>query len=152
MTIIKSDHANGRKAMPQPAGSEVVNVMLVLAILAAETASGDLYHMGDLPEDCAFVDAVFEATDLDTGTPAIILAFGVINDAEDDLDVTLEAGIDLAQAGGVARVTLTSALLALVTPGNARKKLGFKVTTASATGADGTVKTSLSYRASAYGA
>lgn len=153
MATIKSDWINGTKPMPQPNGAEVVNVTLTLAVLAAETAADDIYEMGELPEDCALVDAIYASTDIDTnGTPTVVLDFGVVNAGGTDLDTTLEAGLTIGQAGGAARLTPTATTLTTVTGGAARSKLGYKVATVSATGADGTVTLNLSYRATTYGA
>lgn len=152
MAIVKSDYANGRKAMPAPVGSEVVNVLISMEVTAAQTASGDLWHMGDLPENCALVDAVYAADDLDSnGAPALVTSFGVINDGETDLTSAIQAGLTIGQAAGAARLTPDITTLTTVTTGSARKKLGYKVTTAAATGAAGTVYLSLSYRNAAYG-
>lgn len=152
MSNTKSQWANGRKPMPSPVGSEVVNVLLDAAVAAADTALGDLVIMGELPEDCVLVDAVYAVDDLDSnGTPAAVLAFGTVNDAEDDLTTTIEAGLTLAQAGGAARMTPTAAALA-VQGGASGVQVGFKFTTAAATGQAGTARVSLSYRAVAHGA
>ncbi|MCK7581004.1 MAG: hypothetical protein MZV65_39370 [Chromatiales bacterium] len=127
-------------------------MLLSLPVTAAQTAAGDIYLMGELPEDCALVDAVFAATDLDTGTPAHAMSFGVINDDETDLATALQAALTVGQAGTAARLTPTVTTLTTKTDGKTRKKLGYKVTTASATGAAGTVYLSLSYRSLTGGA
>jgi hypothetical protein len=153
MATVKSDWVTGKKPMPAPNGSEVVNVMLELPVTAAQTALGDIYEMGELPEDCVLVDAIYAATDIDTaGSAAIVMSFGVVNAAGDDLTTALEASIAVGQAGTAARMTPTRATLGTVTDGSTRKKLGYKVTTAAGTGAAGTVYLSLSYRSTAYGA
>jgi hypothetical protein len=153
MATVRSPWALGSKPMPIPNGSEVVNVLLECDIPAARTALNDIYLMGELPEDCALVDAVFASTDLDTaGSPAAVLAFGVINAAEADLTTTLQATLTIAQAGTAARMTPTVATLTAKSTSSTRVKLGYKVTTAAGTGAAGTVYLSLSYRALAHGA
>lgn len=152
MATVRSPWALGKQPMPTPAGSEVVNVLLSLPVTAAQTAAGDIYLMGELPEDCALVDAVFAATDLDTGTPAHAMSFGVINDDENDLATALQTALTVGQAGTAARLTPTVTTLTTKTDGKTRKKLGYKVTTASATGAAGTVYLSLSYRSLTGGA
>lgn len=152
MATIKSDWVTGRKAMPSPSGSEVVNVLLSLPITAAQTALNDIYLMGELPEDTILVDAVFAATDIDTGTAAHVMSFGEVNAAEDDLTTALQAGVDVGKAGTATRLTHTPTTLTLATTASARKKLGYKVTTAADAGAAGTVYLSLSYRSTSYGA
>ena len=153
MAIVKSPWVNGSKPMPVPVGSEVINVLLECPVTAAQTAAADIYVMGELPEDCVFVDAVLAATDLDTaGSPAIVLSFGVLNDGATDIATALQASLTIAQAGAPVRITPTLTTLALKTDGKTRKKLGYKVTTAAGTGAAGTAYLSLSYRALTHGA
>lgn len=153
MALIQSDYAKGVKPMPTPDGAEVVNVLIAMPVTAAQTAQGDIYEMGYLPEDCALVNATFAASDIDTnGTPAHAMSFGVVNSGGTDLDTALQASITVGQAGTATDLTKTVATLGTVTDGKTRKKMGYKVTTASATGAAGTVYLSLSYRSTAYGA
>lgn len=147
MATVKSNWITGRNPMPTPVGSEVVNVLLSVEVTAAQTAADTIIMMGSLPENCALVDAVFAADDLDSGSPAMVMSFGTINADEDDLTTTLQAGLTVGQ-GGAARLTPTVATLGVVGAVN----LGYKVTTAAATGVAGTVLLSLSYRATAYGA
>lgn len=152
MALVQSDWAKGTKPMPTPVGHEVITVPLTLAVASTQVASGDIYEMGYLPENCALVDCVYSSTDLDTdGTPAVVLAFGVVNTGGTDLGTSLEAGLTLAQAGGTARMTPTATTLGVVNDGSTRKKLGFKVTTAADVGAAGTVKAYVSYRATQFG-
>lgn len=153
MATVRSPWALGSKSMPVPNGSEVVNVLLECPVTATQTAADDIYLMGELPEDCALVDAVFAATDIDTdGTPAHAMSFGIVNAAESDLTTTLQASITVGQAATAARLTPTVATLTTKSTGSTRLKLGYKVTTASDAGAAGTVYLSLSYRALAHGA
>lgn len=152
MATAKSPWALGSKPMPIPNGSEVVNVLMECPVTAALTVEDAIYFMGELPEDCALVDAVFAATDLDTGTPAHAMSFGVLNAGATDLTTALHAAIVVGQAGTAARLTPTLITLTTKSTGSTRLKLGYKVTTAAATGAAGTVYLSLSYRALAHGA
>ena len=146
MANTKSKAILGTQPMSSPVGSEVVNVLLQAEVLAANTGSGDLVILGKVPEDCVLVDAIYGSDDLDSaGSPATVLSFGVINADEDDLATVIEAGINIAQAGGAARLTPTVAALSILS-GTSGKQIGFKFTTASATGAAGTVLLSLSYR------
>jgi hypothetical protein len=139
--------------MPSPNGSEVVNVLLSLPVTAAQTAAADIYDMGWLPEDCVLVDAIYAATDIDTGTPAHAMSFGFLNSGATDLDGTaLQTAITVGQAGTAARLTPTLTTLAAKSTSTAPRKIGYKVTTASATGAAGTVHLSVSYRSTAFGA
>ena len=151
MALVKSPWATGAKPMPLPAGSEVVNVLLELPVTAAQTALGDVYEMGAIPADCVLVDATFAATDLDTnGSPAHVMTFGTLDAG--DIDTALETGIDVGKAGTAARLTPTRTTLGTKAGSGADLPVGYKVTTAAATGAAGTVYLSLSYRAAAHGA
>lgn len=152
MALVQSPWATGRKPMPSPIGSEVINVLLSADVTAAQTADGDIIAMGYLPEDCVLVDAVYAASDLDTnGSPAHAMSFGVINSDKDGLTTALETGIDVGQAGTAARLTPTTTTLT-TKGGTGGVLLGYEVTTSAATGAAGTVHLSLSYRAVAHDA
>ena len=153
MATLKSPWVEGSKQLPTPMGSELVNVLLELDVAAAQTASGDIYHMADLPEDCVLVDAVYSATDVDThGTPTHAMSFGILNAAATDIATALETAIAVGRAGTATRMTPTRATQAVKSTGSARTPIGYKVTTASATGAAGTIYLSLTYRAAAFGA
>lgn len=146
--MIEGPYSKGTKSMPPPAGGELMTRRLYCAVTAAQLTSGAILAVGYLPVDCEFVDAVHFATDLDTGgTPAVVMSFGVINDAGTDLDVVMQAGIDVGKTGGAVRATLTAASLLIASGSATPKRLGYKVTTAPATAAAGTVYTDLSYRA-----
>jgi len=154
MAIIKSNWVTNTQPMPIPAGSEVVNVLLSLPVKAAETALNDIYAMGYLPADCVLVDAVFAASSIDSaGSKTHAMSFGVLQDDLADLDGTaLQTAVQVGRAGTAARLTPTPATLTAKAPSNKGSPLGYKVTTASATGAAGVVHLSLSYRAVAHGA
>lgn len=152
-----SDWANGRKAMPNPTGPELVNVLMKLDLTEAQVdalAANDIIVMGYLPENCAFVDAVCAMTaGIDTGS-ALDLDFGII--ADDELDFVASTGelqnsILVDGTTSLARVTMTEEMLTTVTDGKTRLKLGYKVATAAGTPKAGSLFLSLSYRASNYG-
>lgn len=151
MSTKKSPWVLGSKPMPQPVGSEVVNVLLEAELATGDLTANDIIIMGAVPADCVIVDAVFAADDLDSdGTPALVLAFGTINGDQDDLTTTLQADAGVGQAANAVRATLTPTILA-TTGGTSGQEVGYKVTTAPATAAAGTVMLSLSYRATAHG-
>ena len=151
MSNTKSAWALGSQPMPSPVGSEVVNVTMAVEVAAANLAANDLIIMGELPENCVLVDAVFAADDLDSnGTPTLSLNFGTINAGETDLDTVVQTGITVGRTGGAVRLTPTVASLG-VKGGSEGKQVGFKVATASATGAAGTVLLNMSYRETAHG-
>ena len=153
MAKLTSKWLNGELQMPIPGGPETITVLVSLPVTAALTAAASIYEMCPLPAECALVDAVFASTDLDTdGTPAVVLDFGIVNAAGDDLTTTLHAGLTIGQAGTAARLTPT--LTTLTTKAGAVDpiKLGYKVATAPDAAAAGTVHLQVSYRAINYGA
>jgi hypothetical protein len=152
MATVTSKWQSGELQMPIPGGPETITVLTSLAVTAAQTDDDDIYEMCPLPAGCALVDAVFAATDLDTGTPAHVMSFGVVNADGDDLTTALMAGVDVGKAGTATRLTPTLTTLGTKASDDAPIKLGYKVTTASATGAAGTVYLQVSYRATNYGA
>lgn len=145
--MVKGSFVDGSKFMPSPAGSAGVTILLDCPVLAADLTLGAIIAMGDLPVDCELEDAVHAASDIDTGTPAVAMSFGVINAAGNDLDVVLETAIQVGRAGTAARAVLTPAWLTTRSGSAAPKRLGYKVTTIPATAAAGTIYTSLRYRA-----
>lgn len=78
----------------------------------ADHEVNDKYDLLKLPPEHRIVDAVLICSDLDTGTPAILLQVGVIDTVQDPSDTTdvdaIFAGLTTAQAGGVARATLAT--------------------------------------------
>ena len=153
--VYQSDWITGRKQMPTPAGSEVVNVLLSHTMTADEVdalAAADLIVMGEIPEDCVFVDAICADTDLDSGD-ALDLDFGIVNAGETDWATNgeLQNSILVAGTTHVARVTPTVEMLTTASPSTGGTKLGYKVSTAAGTAVAGTIYVSLSYRAAAFG-
>lgn len=147
----KSPAVLGTRPQPSPVGSELVNVMLSAEVAAGDLGAGDLIILGRIPEDCVLVDAIYASDDLDSnGAPAVVLSFGTVNAGETDLTTVIEAGLTIAQAGGAARLTPTVANMAIL-GGDNGLDVGFKVTTAAATGAAGTLQVSLSYRSVHHG-
>jgi hypothetical protein len=145
----KSPWAAGSQPMLSVMGSEVVNVLLNADVAAANLGLGDLIILGSIPEDCALVDAVFHASDLDSGS-GLVLAFGTINEAEDNLDTILQASCGVGQSAGASRITMTPAVLTQL-GGDTGVQVGFRVATAAAGGQTGVAGVSLSYRAVAHG-
>ena len=145
MANTKSQAVLGPEPMPSPVGSEVVNVKLQVEVPVTGLEIGDLIILGEIPEDCVMVDAIYFADDLDTGTPAVAFSFGTINAGETDLTTVIEAALDIGEAGTASRLTPTVANLAIL-GGTSGAPVGYKVTTIPATAAAGTLGVSLSYR------
>lgn len=152
---LESPWVTGRKQMPNPMGSELINVMTSLKLTSAQVGSlvaGDIIHMANLPEDCVLVDLVAADTDLDTGD-GLDLDLGIINDDGDDWDTSgeLQNSILVAGTTHVARVTPTVEILTTAAGATSPVKLGYKVSTAATTEAAGTLYLGVTYRAKAFG-
>lgn len=153
MATYQSDYARGIKPMPIPTSQEMVTVLVALPVTVDQQLLNDVYDMCYLPENCVLVDAKFAATDVDTNaSPAHAMSFGFLNAAGTDIDGTaLQTGIQVGRTGSVARLTPILATLLSATNGSTRRKLGYKVTTAAATPAAGTIYLEVTYRAAVYG-
>jgi len=136
---------------------EVMCVRGTVALTDA-LAAGDFAKLVVLPPKTIAVECTLISTDLDTGTPAIIIDVGVLNTAEDGLVAgsLLIDGSAVCQAGGVARMDdhehthLASTWLAVSTgPGDDDEKIiAVEVMTVAATEAAGTIYFECFYRSS----
>jgi hypothetical protein len=147
MARIQSLYASGRLPTPISQGSDLVTLPFECAVPATGdgTVIGDIIEMGVLPAGHVPVDVIYSATDLDTGAAAHAVSFGVLNAAKDDISTAAAdggaawaTGLTIGQAGTLARQT--TAAIHAVQPSAAARPLGFKVTTASATKAAGTIR------------
>lgn len=154
MPRIQSNYANGKLPTPISTGADLVCLAYDIAVPASGdgTVVGDILEMGVLPAGHVPVDVIYSATDLDTGTPAHAVSFGVLTSAKDDISTAAAdggaawgTGITVGQAGTLARNTAVA--IETVTPSAAARALGFKVTTASATKAAGTLRVKVLCRA-----
>jgi hypothetical protein len=148
MPRIQSLYAQGRLPTPISQGSDVVALPFECDIPATGdgTAINDIIEMGNLPAGHVPVDVIFSATDLDTnGAPAHAVSFGVLNAGKTDISTDAadggaawQTGIVVGQAGTMSRLTAAAAYT--VTPVDAQRALGFKVTTAALTKAAGKLR------------
>lgn len=149
MTIHQSDWAKGVKSGPYPHyAGEVVALRATFPFTAAQNVLNDIIEMLELPQGCTVVDAVLDIDDLDSGT-AIILDIGLMSGVPGDFETArtcadeLFDGITTAQAGGVARPTLTKAYR-IAPSGNARS-IGLKVMTVATGPLAGTIGLTVFY-------
>ena len=148
MPRIQSLYAQGKLPTPISQGSDLVALPFECAVPATGdgTAVNDIIEMGNLPAGHVVVDVLYSATDLDTGgAPAHAVSFGVLNAAKSDLSTDAAdggaawaTGLTIGQAGTLTRQS--TAAIHQVTAASAPRALGYKVTTASATKAAGTIR------------
>lgn len=117
-----------------------IPIKLVLGA-SDEPTEGDVIHVGKLPALHVPVFSFMAATDLDTGTPAIVLDLGILDEKQDpddttDADCFLDAST-IAQAGGVAYGNNAAGLI--LTPVNYDRIITLTWTTDAATFAAGTL-------------
>jgi len=144
MALLHSKYTQGALRVPAPdEGGEVYAVRFEYAV-PTDVADGDIIEVAVLPAYCRVVDAILDADALDEGSvPAILLDVGLMSgEVGEELDADGNArtcGAELfndmttAQAGGVARVTLATALR--IAPVAYDRSIGVKVVANAATAA-----------------
>ena len=156
MSTKQSSICSGAAPAAQPMGQETIIQPVSVAIGTADLTLNDMVEMWVLPAGCVPVGYELDATDMDTGTPAIAFDFGILNDAGDAISTAAADGGDewidnstLAQAGGIVLHTASAAasrVLATVQAVDYDRKVGVKIMTAPATAAAGTFSGRLAYR------
>lgn len=94
--------------VPSPVGyGSVQLVRFSKSITAAMVAVGIVTRLGTLPAGTRIVGGYAEATDMDTGSPALLIDIGYRDStaAADDVDGLLD-GSNIGQAGGLATAFL----------------------------------------------
>lgn len=147
MPRIQSNYANGKLPVPISTGADLVCLDYICAVPASGdgTAVNDIIEMGPLPAGHIPIDVQYFATDLDTnGAPVHATSFGILTSDKSDISTAAadggaawQTGINAGQAGTLVRQSTN--VLKDVQPSAANRSLGFKVTTASATKAAGTI-------------
>lgn len=155
MPRIQSNYANGKLPTPYSTGADLVCLAYECAVPVSGdgTVIGDIIEMGVLPAGHVPVDVLYSSTDLDTnGAPAHAVSFGVLNANKDDISTASAdgaaawaTGLTIGQAGTLARQSAVAT--ELVQASASPRSLGYKVTTASATKAAGTIRVKVLCRA-----
>lgn len=140
-----NDRLQGRKPPLFPAGGEVVFQADSLDLATGDLDQGDLGAITILPASCKLAGITLWATDMDTGTPALVFDVGLPNSDASDLDSTLLAGSDVGKAG-TAGYYVTPAILNLAVS-DVDRLIYVKVATAAATKAAGTLSIGLHFYA-----
>ena len=157
MATIKSKNVLGQEPAPIPVAQELVTAKASVAVTALQIDAGLVVQLLTLPANCVPTGYVLSATDLDTGTPAITLDFGILNDAGTAISTDAAdggakwlAGSTLAQAGGIALHTASKTtydVLGAVQPVDEDRVVAVVVAVDAATAAAGTIGLELTYEA-----
>jgi hypothetical protein len=131
-----------------------VSVRFTIALEVGDFTQNDIGAFAQLPAGCVPVDALVDATDVDTGAAALVLTFGVLETAAATAISTAAANgggvwgaTTAANAAFTQRLTLTGNNMVNVAASAADRLVGCIVTTAPTTAAAGTLGLTLSYKA-----
>ncbi len=147
-----NDYITGRKPVLQPAGAEVVAVRYTLAIPTGDAALNTIGQIGILPPGCVPVDVFVDMTDPDASTAAMTLQVGIWDGSAANLSSAAEDGgaywgtTAAATSASSQRLSRNGVAMESVTPVNADRKLGVKVTTAPTTAQAFTLGVTILYR------
>lgn len=151
MTIYQSDYAKGIKQAPYPSESGVAVAHRFSMQAPAILAINDILELAPLPPGYRVRDIVLDVDDLDGAGPAIVLDVGLMSGDVGSADPARTCGAEFldavttAQAGGVARATLTKAFRTTVS--DRARSIGVKVKTAAATPQAGAIGLTVIYAA-----
>lgn len=149
-----NDYMTGRKPLPVPRGAEVVAARFTIALGTGDLDASDIGAFAKLPAGCIPVDAIVDATDMDTSTAAMVLTFGVLESAGATALSTAAANgggawgaTTASNAAFTQRLTFTGGNMMSVQADDANERLvGCIVTTPPTTAAAGTLGLTLFYR------
>ena len=135
---------------PHSAGE--VMVMDETVELPATLALADIAKIGHLPAGCVPLDMIVHMGALETGTAALVVTAGILDDDETGLVAagTFAVATAVENTAVVARGTGTG--MAGIAPSANERVLALKVTTAAATAAAGNIRVIMTYRTANYGA
>lgn len=148
-----NDYITGRKPVLQPGDGGVYAQRFTLAMTTADAALNTIGQIGILPPLCVPVDVFVDMTDPDASTAAMILQVGIWDGSAANLSSAAEDGgaywgtTTAVTAASSQRLTRNGVAMESVTPVNADRKLGVKVTTAPTTAQAFTLGVTLLYRA-----
>lgn len=155
---VSNDYITGRKPIPTPAGSEVLEVRFELELTTTDLALNTIGQIGILPAGCIPIDVMCYHDDLDASTAALVTQIGIWDGSASSLSTSAADGgahwgVTTASTAALSeRLTRNGIALDSVTASTSDRKIGMKVTTAPTTAAAGTYGIRVLYRAAASGA
>lgn len=125
--------ASAAHQIPKPYSAGLVGVLFTASIATTSLDDvGDIVELGYLPANCTIVGAIVNATDMDTGSAALIYKITVGS-------TDIVAGITTGQSAASAFFGCVPLALTAVT------KVQINVTTVAATAAAGTLNVTILY-------
>ncbi len=143
MTTFVSSLAAANKAAISPSSAGQVTAVRGSLAIATAPVANDNYHLVKLPARAEIVDFVFDADDMDSGTPALAFQVGFADPATGVVGSELRGAGAIGQAVGLVRMDTIAALR--IAPVDYDRVIGIKCTTIAATFVAGTVGLTLSY-------
>lgn len=145
-----NDFTTGRANPVSPAGAENVTMRFTLAMTTGDLAINTIGQIGILPAGCVPVSLLVDATDMDSGSAAMVLRVGVLDAAGTGFS---SAAADGGAAWGVTAAAaaefqqqILSRPMAVVTRSDVDRKIGVLVVTAPTAAVAGTLGLTLVYR------
>src|SRR4030067_1066735 len=156
-TTKKSKHVIGKVPMPEPMGKEPITCFESMAIATTDQGLADVWQFFVLPACCLPVGYTVGLTDMDTGTPAMTVHFGLLDAAGTAISTVAADGgaawlTSLAASGAAAITSDTTTkaaydILKAVTVSTVDRIVAFVVAVIPATAAAGTASLQFSYKA-----
>ncbi len=149
-----NDFMTGRKQLRTPQGAEVVTERFTISLGTGDLDASDIGAFAKLPAGCIPVDAIVDATDMDSSTAALVLTFGVMTTADASALSTETAdgggawgATTASNAAFTQRLTFTgNNMMNVAVDRDTDRLVGCIVTTAPTTAVAGTLGLTLSYR------
>ena len=154
--LTTNDYITGRQPVPNPSDGGLYATRFTLVIPTANLADmviNTIGQIGVLPAGCVPVDVIVDFTDPDASTAALVMQVGIWDGSGASLSTAAADGganwgvTQTATAPATQKLTANGNAMYTVTPVNADRKLGIKVTTAPTTPQAFTLAVTLIYRA-----
>lgn len=150
--VNSNDQITGRRPPRVPAGVDIVHVRFALPMLSSDMALNQIGQIGVLPGGCIPIDVRIGGSDPDASTAALVMQVGIWDG--------VAATLSTAAADGGAHWGVSAAVTAdfdqalirngrammLVTPTDADRRIGVRITTAPTTFQAWTMVLDLWYR------
>jgi hypothetical protein len=147
-----NDYITGLRPVKTPNGPEICAMRFELDLATGDLALNTIGQIGVLPAGCVPVDVTVDADDLDSSTAALVMQVGIWDGAGANLSTAAADGgghwgvTSAVNTAFLQRLTPNSNCMLRVTPTNADRRLGVKVTTAPTTAVAGKLGVTLQYR------